>query len=471
MNALVDTLTPPPIVPTARTEPPIRWDFLATLFVILIAGFWSGRIALLENHQEDLWIYSSGSYFGFQGLTPYNTEQMHARVAERWGGDPNLDGNNGFFLSPLAMLVFAPFAFVPWTFAKVLWCASMIAIGIAAAWSLRTISARQLPHGFTAIAVLAIFLNPLGMFVLVVGQTPFMILGFVVLGQVAYARGYTRIGCCLWGLAFFKPHIALPLLPLAWAISGWRRAWEVAIWAGALNVLAGIVTLGDPLFLREYLAYLPQGHKAVEFNRVELNQQITSWNRQIIAHGGPIFELGAIGTLGGYAVVLFLVAARGYWSSRRVRPSWLFAMAASSATICCQLLPYELVLLALALPYMAELYLSGNRRDRLVFFGILTALAFAFMSGGKDSPADIFAHVLGGVLDRGFASFGWSTNCVHVLLSHRSIGALSVFTLMWVNGPSEVSLALSGGSKFAEFAEVVVTAEKVREEAVTSARA
>ena len=463
MNAPVDTLTPPPIALKLHTEPPIRWDYLATLFVILIAGFWSGRIAILENHQEDLWIYSSGSYFGFNGLTPYNTQRMHARVAERWGGDPNLDGNNGFFLSPLAMLVFAPFAFVPWTLAKVFWCASMIAIGIAAAWHLRSFSTRPLPHGFTAIAVLAIFLNPLGMFVLVVGQTPFMILGFVVLGQVAYARGYTRIGCCLWGLAFFKPHIALPLLPLAWALSGWRRAMEVAIWAGVLNVLAGILTLGDPLFLREYLAYLPQGHKAVEFNRVELNQQITSWNRQIIAHGGPIFELGAVGTLAGYAAVLLLTAARGYASSRVVRPSWLFAMAASSATVCCQLLPYELVLLALALPYFAELYLSGNRRDRTVFFGILAAIAFAFMSGGKDSPADIFAHVVGGVFDRGFASLGWTTNCVHVLLSHRSIGALSVFTLILANGPSQESVTTSGGHQSAERK----FAEKEHEEALT----
>ena len=44
---------------------------------------------------------------------------------------------------------------------------------------------------------------------------------------------------------------------------------------------------GSPLFLLDYFRYLPTAREAVAYNRVEMNPQITSWNRLLFAWGGP----------------------------------------------------------------------------------------------------------------------------------------------------------------------------------------
>jgi hypothetical protein len=264
-----------------------------------VAGYWGGRIALSENHHEDLWIYSSGAWFAFHGKTPYDVQAMHARVDERYPGDQNLDGNNGFFLTPQAVLVMAPFAALPWDVSKAAWCAAMVILGAGVGWKLRWLTDRTLPAWFTAAVVVFVLLNWLSMFVLVVGQTPLLTLGCVVIGQAVYRKGWKRAGCLLWAVAFIKPHLALPLIPLAWYLSGWKRAAEVVLWAAVLNVTAGLVFYGNPLFVLDYLAYVQKGHQTVEFNRVGVNKQITGWNRLLVAGGGPAVDLGMIGTLAG----------------------------------------------------------------------------------------------------------------------------------------------------------------------------
>ena len=369
-------MTPPP------TSNARLLSVLATAVAVLLAGYWAGRVALTENHHEDLWIYSSGPWLAVRGHSPYEVARIHARVEERWPDDENLDGNSGFFLTPPALLVYAPWAALPWEWAKPLWCAFTIAVAAAAGWGVRRLSDHPLPAWFTAAAVVAVLLNPLSLFVLIVGQTTLLVRGCVVLGEVAERAGWRRVGCLLWAVAFIKPHIALPLVPLACWLGGWRRAAEVLVWAAGLNVLAGLVFFGEPLFVLDYLGYVQHGHQTVEFNRVGANKQITGWNRLVAAAGGPAVELGMLGTLAGYAVLLGLAAVRVRVG--RVRPTreWCFALAGCGALSCCQLLPYELPLLCLGLPYLVGLVASERPADRLA--GVLIALpaAFAFIPGG-----------------------------------------------------------------------------------------
>jgi Glycosyltransferase family 87 len=402
-----------------------------TVVAVVVAGYWTGRAAVLDNFHQDLWIYSSGAWLGLHGQSPYDAEAMRARVTQQYPGDDGFARNNGFFLSPQAMLVFAPFAVLPWAVAKVVWSALNVLFGVVIGWGLYRLTGKGVPGWFAGAATAAVLLNPPALAVLAVGQTPLLILACVVGGQWVYSLGCNRIGCLLWALAFIKPHIALALLPLAWWLNGWKRAVEVAVWAGALNVLAGVVFYGNPLFVLEYLSFVQQGHKTVEFNRVAMNEQITAWNRLVVACGGPVIELGAMGTVMGYATFGLMVVGR-VWLIRRQEkvsfaPSWPFALAGCAILACCQLLPYELPLLALVLPYLGELFASGRRRDQLLAGLMLGGIAFALIPGGEASE-----------YYRLIRSLNLGNVVTDVLLSHRSLCVMLVSAIVLGYGPTQL---------------------------------
>lgn len=419
----------PPPTPNSRLIP-----IAATVIAVLLAGYWSGRVAVGENHHEDLWIYSSGPALAFQGESPYDVTKIHARVEERWPDDENLHGNSGFFLTPQALLVYAPWVAVPWDLAKPLWCVFTIGLAAVAGWGLRKLSVAPLPGWFTAAAVVAVLLNPLTLFVLIVGQSTLLVLSCVVLGEVAYRAGWKRIGCVLWAVCFIKPHIAFPLLPLAWWLNGWRRMAEVAAWAAGLNVLAGVVFFGKPLFLLDYLKFVQEGHQSVEFNRVAVNRQITGWNRLMVSAGGPAIELGMLGTLAGYGVLVGVAALRLWLGMVLPTREWCFALAGCASLCCCQLLPYELPMLCLAVPYLVGLIGSGRTLDRLAAVLIAAPAAFAFLDGGDGSPYYQFlAKTVGGSALEG------------VLQSHRCVGVMLTTAGVLIVGPVSPTRSASGG--------------------------
>lgn len=413
----------------------------ATVVAVLVAGYWAGRVAVGENHHEDLWIYSSGPWLAIRGETPYDVTKIHARVDEKWAGDENLQGNSGFFLTPQALLVFVPWAVLPWEIAKPLWCLFTIGLATAAGWGMRKLTDSPLPGWFTAAAVVAVLLNPLSLFVLIVGQSTLLVLSCVILGEAAYRAGWKRVGCILWAVCFIKPHIAFPLLPLAWWLNGWRRTAEVAGWAAGLNVLAGLVFFGKPLFVLDYLQFVQSGHQTVEFNRVGVNKQITGWNRLVAAGGGPAIELGMLGTLASYALLLVVVGLRGVVFGK-VKPTrdWSFALAGSASLYCCQLLPYELPMLTLALPYLVGLIGSGRTRDRLAAVLIAAPAAFAFLDGGDGSPYyQLLARVVG------------DTSLETLLQSHRAIGVMLTTVGVLIVGPRATQTASSGSTSATSF--------------------
>jgi len=406
-----------------------RLAVVATILGVLIAGWWAGRVAVEDNHCEDLWIYTSGAALGLRGESPYDTPKMHARVAEQYD-DKDLIDNNGFFVAPQAILVFAPFVPLPWIAAKLLWCAITIALSAAVAWKLKAFVPGAFPPWFTAAAAVVILCNPLSLFVLIVGQTTLLIAACAVLGQAAHRAGWKRIGALIWAVAFIKPHLAIPLLPLAWFLSGWRRPVEILAWVAGLNLLAAIIVTGSPEFLLDYLRYLQGGHQSVEFNRVGVNRQITGWNRLVVANGGPVWELGMLGTLLGYGVWFGLVWARHGW--KKPSPSWALAACAVGAPLCCQLLPYELTWLVLVLPYLGELLASDHPRDRFAALAVAGFGTFALIPGGEGSTAEQFAGLFGiGVRD--------------VLMSHRSLGVACLAGAIWIHGsPPNASPHRSG---------------------------
>jgi hypothetical protein len=437
LSTPVNVVTPPP-VGVGTTSGSASWFCVAaTILSVCIAGYWAGRVALFENHHEDLWIYSSGSWFGFHGISPYSIDRMHDRVHEQYPNDENLKGNNGFFLTPQALFVMAPFAALPWLVAKLVWCATMIAIAVVTAWQLRTLSDRVLPEWFTTAAVVGLLVNPLTLFVLIVGQTPLILLACIVFGQAAYRRGWNRFGSLLWAVAFIKPHIALALIPLAFWLNGWKRAFSVVIWAGVLNVAAGVVFYGNPFFVFDYLLYVQQGHQSVEFNRVSVNKQITSWNRILAAAAGLTKELGMVGTLCSYFAVTAIVACRVWFLQNKPNLGWKFAVAGSSMFVCCQLLPYELPLVIVLLPYIAELLASQRRSDQVAAGLFVGLIVYAMLPGGDCSDYYRLVRFLFEPFDAWMtASCGQVVNVTDLLLSHRSLGVCTLFLGVVGYGPA-----------------------------------
>ena len=345
--------------------------------------------ALLQvnaNGQPDFFIYRFGAQLGLRGESPYDTSKVRAAAAEQFpdpdAGPDSFVNNCGYFLPPMAVLLYAPFAMLPWTAAKLLWAilSAIAAFGIARLPGLFFSSTRTpLPSSSLAwLLPLLLVVNFLTLAIVQVGQTTLLAVGCVALGQWCFEKGRPTLGVLLWSVAFIKPHVALPLVPLAWYLGGWKRAVALVATVGIGNALAATMIGGSPLFLREYLDFLAVGHKSVAFNLAERNPEITSWNRLLFVITGVLIEQTATTTLASYLIWFGLVVGRCAWSGTRPSAAWAAAAAAVGAVLCPQVLAYESLVLALAVPWVLELFEGGNRMRATIAALLLAAQLVPF---------------------------------------------------------------------------------------------
>jgi hypothetical protein len=324
---------------------------------------------------RDLFIYRIGAVLGSRGDWPYDVPKIRALVAEQFPDpDPKFDSfvnNNGYFPPPLAIMVYIPFAMLPWGAAKIAWAVVMFGAALMVARLPGAFRAAGEPPDDPSLVWSAVggmlVLNYVAVAIIAVGQTPLLFVGCVVAGQWFFDRGWRWAGALLWAIPFIKPHLALPLIALAWYLGGWKRALALVVVVGALNLLGATLAGGSPLKLLDYLEYVPQAHKAVVYNRAELNPQITSWNRLLFSltksFAGERFliELDIVKTVAGYLVwgglVLGRCAAGGVHPSR----AWALAATAVGGMLCCQVLGYETLGLVLTIPWLRELFTAGRR--------------------------------------------------------------------------------------------------------------
>jgi hypothetical protein len=423
---MVDASTPHPGPPPqgGREERQAAglFDLLARRGRAIVAAIMAAALVihlpiLLGNHHQDLFIYRAGSLLGLRGGSPYDREALRELVRGQYPGDDSLAENCGFFLAPQAVGVYAPFAALPWPVAKAAW--SLLSFGLAglAVWRLTAFCTfPDWSRRFLPLAAAGLLLNPIVLAGMIVGQTSLLFFACVVLGEAAYRAGWRRLAGLLWAVPFCKPHLALPLLPLAWYLGGWRRAAGLAVWVAGLNALGGLVSTGSPLLLKDYLDYLAASHKAVVFNRVDMNYQITSWNRLLFGWTGKVIELGAVGTLAGYAVWGGLALGRAARAGRRPTAGWAVAAAGVGALLCCQALAYELVLLGLVVPHVLDLAAAGRRGLVLVF---LLGLGLASV------PFEVIQ-----ILGEGGRLGAWEG----AIASHRSTGVALLAVTLLVGG-------------------------------------
>jgi hypothetical protein len=347
---------------------------LPPLAAALLLGGYALYTAAGPFEPPDFFIYRLGAELAARGESPYDLPTLRRHVAERFpnppGGRDNLVDNCGYFLPPMAVFVFAPFAALPWAAAKTAWA---VLVGVSAYFVARlptALPAPGAPPGVAAslVAPFLLVVNPLVLAVVVTGQFTLVFVGCVAAGLLAFGRGRPYLAAALWVLPFAKPHLALPLIPLAWYLGGWRPAALLVALVGTLNVLGAVYIGGSPLFLGDYFAHLSQARDAVRYNRVELNGAITSWNRLLYSAGGPAVELGLAGTVASYSVWFGLAAARG---GRRPSPAWAAAAAAVGAVLCAQVIVYEALFLAVAVPWIRDVFARGHPVRGLLAVGLL----------------------------------------------------------------------------------------------------
>src|SRR5207244_2160300 len=151
----------------------------------------------------------------------------------------NLVANCGFFLPPQAIVLFGPFAALPWASAKLVYVILCLA-SVVLCWYGLTLAFRNRPAPPLAKVTLLlpwlIIMHPVMLLTFAVGQTTILAAVAIVAGHILHERKCPILAAFFWACAFVKPHIALPLIPLAIYLSGWRRGAGIVAWVAVLNL-------------------------------------------------------------------------------------------------------------------------------------------------------------------------------------------------------------------------------------------
>jgi hypothetical protein len=199
-----------------------------------------------------------------------------------------------------------------------------------------------------------------------------------------------------------------------------------------MNLLGAWLTTrsftGPAVLVGDYVSFLDTGHKAVRYNLVGVNFQITSWNRMLAALGGPALDLRVSMVLAGFAVWGALILARlrieapwrDGWDRRKLDPAYLLAMTSVGAVFCAQVLASELILLVLLAPLILQRIDAGRRRDVWVLVGLLLFLLI---------PLNLMDQIANGLqLDD-------ESRARTLLRSHKCFGLAALAAYLLVLGP------------------------------------
>ncbi|CAN5552192.1 hypothetical protein BH11PLA2_BH11PLA2_05500 [soil metagenome] len=336
------------------------WVLLPNL-VFAAYGLWQ----VSQDWMPDLFIYRAGSVLGWQHQSPYSAA-VREMVTRQYPDDFDLQINCGYFLPPQAIVLFGPFAALPWDSARLLYLILCL-VALAFCWY-GTLTAFRSKTAVTLSDVplllpFLVLLHSVTRMTFDVGQTTILAAGAIVAGQLAWQADRKWLSTFLWSMAFVKPHIALPLLPLAWYLGGWRRAAMVIAWLAVLNLAACFLAGSSPLFVIDYLEHLGTAHKTVKFNLVKENPQIVSWNVLLYAIGGPAINLTIVQTLLGMSLFAALVVLRCVIAKSKPTPAWAVAVAITGGLVTCQVLAYEAFLLVLVIPHLMDCLDRGRKVD------------------------------------------------------------------------------------------------------------
>jgi hypothetical protein len=348
---------------------PVPLTILVPTLLLAAFGLWQ----LPRAWMSDLFIHRGGTVLAWQGITPYSPA-ITEWVDREYAHVPELQGNTSYFLPPQAIVIFAPLAAVPWPTAKMLYLV-MALVMVTVCWygSLAAFRNRPLPplEGVPPLLPACVMLHLVTVLTLLAGQSTLMAAGAIVAGQLLQQAGRPWLAALFWSVAFVKPHVALPLLPLAVVLDGWSRAARITVWLAVLNLAGCLMATGVPKYALEFFEQLRNAQSLVTFNRVLDNEQIVSWNAIVLDVTGIVVDLSAVTTVLGMAITGAVIALRVALFERRPTDAWLTAVIITGGLVCTQVMGYELFLLVLVVPHYLDLLADRRRVDVAVLGGLL----------------------------------------------------------------------------------------------------
>ena len=389
--------------------------YLAGMVVVHLAVLWNVRQMIWKGYSDFTIYYCAGTMFR-QGLGHelYNDQeqfkvqrQFSPEVATRLGALP-------YNHPPFEAVLFAPFTYLAYPWAFMLWDFLNLAMLASLPTLLRPYLARfqNCSGPLWLLAGLAFF--PV-FFALLQGQDSILLLFLYTLTFVDLAKGRdARAGVWL-GLGLFKPHLIVPfaLFMLLW---GRKRLWYGLLLVGAgLGLLSGTVVGWETL--RSYPHYVLQLEATMARGAIVPSDMPNLRGVLYLLLRGQ--HVGAVAA--ALSVCLFLFAV---WRGRHVATAnsfrWQFALAVvATVVISYHALGYDLSTLLLPIVLvLAEI--QAEARDWPVWL-IICAIAVLFFS-----PLQLFLLLR---LNR-LALVGWAVlllmSGIMEKISKLSAGAVTV---------------------------------------------
>jgi hypothetical protein len=151
-------------------------------------SFLASHLGAFAASMPDFFIIRLGAVLALRGEFPYEPRQVQALVEARFPDDVKLAANSAFFLPPATIPLHAPFAVLPDPAARVAW-AMVVALSAAASLVVLCILGTRWPGSpIEQLLPPVILLQYVSLVVIELGQTSFLFVGCVALGQWCFER-------------------------------------------------------------------------------------------------------------------------------------------------------------------------------------------------------------------------------------------------------------------------------------------
>lgn len=370
--------------PTRTRKRRDPWIGLSIALLTLATHAYLFRAVSLPRGQGRDYIYMYlSTRAALDGQSPYRTDALFSEYLRTFpdrhiplegdepypGGILSLESIRPicFFYPPQSFFVLGPFSKLDWEESLIGWVIALTIATIAAAFCVVHLGAgRSHSRTMTAIILAVLLLNPLTQLSLSLGQTGLLVVAFVLASLWCVRRERPLLASVPMALAAIKPHFLPPFLVMLLLVGGSRPVLFTLVLSAILNVLGGLATTGNPGLIAEYLASTSRNYLNLHHNGPE-SEFIVGWNRLAWVLGGVSVELGATRILAGYLIWGALFALR--WRNKGPNsptPEHLLAISTTIALFCTSSHGYDLVMLALVVPYALRCFRNSSHLDCVV---------------------------------------------------------------------------------------------------------
>ena len=278
-----------------------------------------------------------------------------ALAALERGIEAGKDAFYAWLYPPIALLIVAPLALLPYLWSLLLWLVAGTTLYLAALW-------RILPRPLTLWAGLAF---PALLVTVEHGQNALLVTGLMSWGLLLLARRPIVAGM-IFGVLTFKPQLGL-LIPLA-LIAGRHGRALIAATATCLALVGLTILIFGAAIWSDYLAVMPMARDVLDLGLVPTYkmQSVYAAMRLFGASASVAYGVQALATLGSTLLVLWV------WRQPLDRDLKNATLVAAALLATPFVLDYDLMLLA---PAIAWLTAAGLRNGALPWERAALALA------------------------------------------------------------------------------------------------